>query len=37
MVLEYADTLYQYIPEGESYEYVKNTIDFLKAEIAKFA
>ena len=37
MILEYADTLYQHIPAGENYEYVKNTIDFLKAEIAKFA
>lgn len=37
MVLEYADTLYEHIPQNENYEYVKNTIDYLKSEIAKFA
>lgn len=37
MVLEYADTLYDQIPRDENYECLKETIDFLKAEIAKFA
>ena len=36
MVLEYADTLYDRIPQDENYQMVHDAIDFLKAEIAKY-
>ena len=36
MVLEYADTLYDRIPAGENHQLISDTIDYLKAEIAKF-
>jgi len=35
-VLEYADTLYDRIPAGENHQMISDTIDYLKAEIAKF-
>lgn len=36
MVLEYADTLYNRIPDGEHARLIADTIDYLKAEIAKY-
>ena len=36
MVLEYADTLYDRVPAGENHQMLCDTIDYLKAEIAKY-